>query len=329
MTNAKDSDPARPAPRVAVVMPVFNEQSGLDELFRRLGALFDSRPDLEWKAVLVDDGSHDSSAAMIAARRELDPRFHLVRLSRNFGFQAALFAGLRHARDADAVVTMDADLQDPPELIAAMVDRWRGGAEVVLAVRRSRAEGGLRRLGLDLFHRVFTRLVDYPVEPNTGTFGLMGREAADALLALPERNRFFPALRSWVGFRVEHEPYDRQERFAGTPGQTWRRLIRYALDGIFSFSYLPLRLVTYSGLFLAGCGFAVAAYFTVRRLLGLEIAFTGFTTLVTLMLFLGGVQLVGIGILGEYLGRIYDEVKNRPHYVARRQTPRPDDTGSG
>jgi dolichol-phosphate mannosyltransferase len=213
---------------------------------------------------------------------------------------------------------MDADLQDPPDIIPQIIQRWVAGAEVVLALRRTRAETGLRRLGFDLFHRVFTRLVDSPVEPNTGTFGLMDKQAVTALLSLPERNRFFPALRSWVGFRVEHVLYDREERFAGQPGQTFSKLVRYALDGIFSFSYLPLRVLTYSGLLLAGCGFSVALFFTIRRLLGQEIAFTGFTTLVTLTLFIGGVQLIGIGILGEYLGRIYDEVKSRPNFIVRR-----------
>ncbi len=321
MPNPPATAPHRtPQPRISVVMPVFNEEAGLGELFRRLAAVFDSKPSIGWSAVLVDDGSRDNSAALIAKQCDVDSRFVLVRLSRNFGFQAALLAGLRHAADADAVVTMDADLQDPPEVIPAMTERWSEGAEVVLAVRRSRAETGLRRMSFQLFHRTFARLVDYPVEPNTGTFGLMSRDALEALLDLPERNRFFPALRSWVGFRVEHVLYDRQERFAGEPGQTYRRLIRYALDGIFSFSYLPLRLLTYCGVFLAGGGFAVAAFFAARRILGLEVAFTGFTTLVTLVLFLGGVQLIGIGILGEYLARVYDEVKNRPLYVVRRRS---------
>lgn len=310
--------PSAAQPLIAVVIPVFNEEQVLPELFRRLAALFDGQPGFAWRAVLADDGSRDRSAELIAAVAARDPRFRLVRLSRNFGFQAALMAGLEAAGDAAAVVTMDADLQDPPELIAELAAAWREGAEVVLAVRRSRQEAGLRRVGFDLFHRVFSSLADHPVEANTGTFGLMDRVALDALLALPERNRFFPALRAWVGFRVARVTYDRQERFAGQPGQTFGRLVRYALDGIFSFSYLPLRLVTYAGVFTAGVGFAVGLFFVFRRLLGQEVAFTGFTTLVSLILFLGGVQLIGIGVLGEYLGRIYDEVKKRPHFIVRK-----------
>ncbi len=219
---------------------------------------------------------------------------------------------------------MDADLQDPPELLPDLARSWREGAEVVLAVRRSRSETGLRRVGFDLFHRIFGSLTDSPVTPNTGTFGLLGRHALAALLSLPERNRFFPALRSWVGFSVAHVVYDRQERHAGQPGQTFGRLVRYALDGVFSFSYLPLRLVTYAGMLVAGGGFGIGLFFVLRRLLGQEIAFTGFTTLVTLLLFLGGVQLIAIGVLGEYLARIYDEVKKRPHFVVRPPAKDPD-----
>jgi glycosyltransferase involved in cell wall biosynthesis len=294
----------------------------LPELLTRLAALFAASPDCAWRAVLVDDGSRDSSAALIRARAAGDARFELVELSRNFGFQAALAAGLAHARGADAVVTMDADLQDPPEVIPALVAAWRGGAEVVRATRRTRAETGLRRAGFDFFHAIFDRLSDFPVEPNSGTFGLLGRDAVEAFHQLPERNRFFPGLRAWIGFPVADVPYDRQERAAGQPQQTFRRLVRYALDGVFSFSYLPLRLLTYCGLFIAAMGFAVGLFFAVRRILGVETAATGFTTLVTLVLFLGGVQLIGIGVLGEYLGRIYDEVKHRPQYIVKRNLGR-------
>jgi glycosyltransferase involved in cell wall biosynthesis len=292
----------------------------LPELFRRVTAVFDRESACVWSAVLVNDGSRDRSAARIAEQHARDARFKLVDLSRNFGFQSALAAGLAAAAKADAVVTMDADLQDPPELIPELVAAWRGGAEVVRAVRRTRSETGLRRMAFDFFHRVFGVLSDYPIEPNSGTFGLLGRAAIEAFNQLSERNRYFPGLRAWVGFPRADVYYDRQERAAGQPQQTFRRLVRYALDGIFSFSYLPLRLLTYTGLFIALLGFAVGLFFIVRRLLGIEIAQTGFTTLVTLLLFLGGVQLIGIGILGEYLGRVYDEVKRRPAYIVKRKT---------
>ena len=306
-------------PSIAVVIPVFNEAPVLPELFRRLEAVFDSTPDLSWTVIFVNDGSRDQTRELIAAKIERDSRFRLLNFSRNFGHQAALTAGLSNIGAADATVTMDADLQDPPELIPELVAAWRTGAEVVLAVRRSRKESGLRRVGFDLFHKMFGLLIDFPIERNTGTFCLLGHEAVAAFNQLSETHRFFPGLRSWVGFPRAEIAYDRQERAAGTPAVTFLKLMRYALDGLFSFSYLPLRLLTYSGTLIAGLGFAVGCYFVAKRILGFEIAQTGFTTLVTLVLFLGGVQLIGIGIVGEYLGRIYDEVKRRPHYILKNR----------
>ncbi|HYD84322.1 MAG TPA: glycosyltransferase family 2 protein [Opitutus sp.] len=306
-------------PAVTVLIPVFNEQAVLPQLFQRLAAVFDANPAIAWSALLVDDGSRDASATLAAAQHARDPRFRLVQLSRNFGFQNALAAGLSLSGDADAVVTMDADLQDPPEAIPQLIAAWQGGAEVVRATRRTRAERGLRRIGFDLFHACYGRLTDYPIEPNSGTFGLLGRDAVAAFNQLPERNRFFPGLRAWVGFTRADVDYDRQERAAGQPQQTLRKLVHYALDGLFSFSRLPLRLLTYFGLFVAFIGFAIGVFFAVRRVLGIETAQTGFTTLVTLLLFIGGVQLIGIGVLGEYLGRVYDEVKQRPNYIIKKR----------
>jgi len=304
-------------PAVTIVTPIFNEEAVLPELCQRLTRLFESHPEVNWRVILVNDGSRDRSAAVVRSHAAVDNRFQLLELSRNFGFQSALSAGLAHAQEADAVVTMDADLQDPPEVIPALVEAWLGGADVVRAVRRSRAERGPRRLALDAFHAIYGRLIDFPVEPNTGTFGLLSQAAVAAFNDLPERNRFFPGLRSWLGFTTADVAYDRQERGAGQPQQTFRRLVRYALDGIFSFSHLPLRLLTYTGLAIAAAGFAGGIFFAVRRIIGIEIAPTGFTTLAILSLFIGGVQLIGIGVLGEYLGRIYDEVKRRPNYIVK------------
>ena len=304
-------------PTVSIVIPIFNEEAVLPELLARLTAVFAAHPAVQWDALLVNDGSRDRSAELVRAQADRDPRFALLELSRNFGFQAALAAGLAHARGA-AVVTMDADLQDPPECIPEMVARWQEGAEVVRAVRRSRQETGSRRFGMDVFHRVFNRISDYPIEANTGTFGLLDRVAVDAMNRLPERHRFFPGMRSWVGFARAEIFYDRQERAAGQPQQTLRRLARYAFDGVFSFSYLPLRLMTYTGLAVGTAGFLLGLYYVIKRLINIETAPTGFTTLAALVLFLGGVQLIGIGVLGEYLARVYDEVKERPLYLIKR-----------
>jgi polyisoprenyl-phosphate glycosyltransferase len=313
-------------PFIAVVAPIFNEEQVLPELLARLTAVFDAQPRFRWQALLVDDGSRDRSAEIIRAQSARDPRFALVELSRNFGFQAALAAGLAQARDAAAVITMDGDLQDPPEVIPDLVAAWEKGAEIVRAARRSRAEKGPRRIGLDLFHAFFGRLADFPIEPNTGTFGLLGRDAVEAFHRLPERHRFFPGLRAWIGFPATEVLYDRRDRAAGESQQTLRRLIRYAADGLFSFSYLPLRMLTYVGVIVSALGFALGLFFIVKRLIDVERAPMGFTTLITVVTFLGGVQLIGIGVLGEYLARVYDEVKNRPLYLLKRPAPRDGDT---
>lgn len=307
-------------PILCVVIPVFNEAPVIPELLRRVQAVFTKLPDLRCEVVFVDDGSEDRSVEMLTEASLADPRLRVIRLTRNFGHQSALTAGMAHAGHADALITMDADLQDPPELIPELVNAWRDGAEVVLAVRRSRQERGIRRVGFDAFHRLFGSLSDFPIESNTGTFGLLGSSAVSAFNLLEERNRFFPGLRTWLGFRRAEVLYDRDERAAGTPGQTFSRLVAYAMDGLFSFSFLPLRMLTYTGIAIAACGAGAGMFFVLRRILGFEVAFTGFTTLVTLLLFLGGVQLVAIGVLGEYLGRVYEEVKRRPLYLVKPPT---------
>lgn len=300
---------------IAVVVPIFNEAPLLPELLKRLKAVFDASPAQQWSALLVDDGSTDASVMILRQQADQDARFQIIELSRNFGFQAALSAGLAQA-NTDAVITMDADLQDPPECIPALVAAWLEGADVVRAVRRSRQERGLRGLSLWLFHRFFRQLIDYPIEANTGTFGLLDRQVVLAMNRLPERHRFFPGIRAWVGFQTANILYDRQARPAGQ-AQDIVRLIRYALDGIFSFSYLPLRLLTWIGILVGTAGFFLGFYYVLKRLMNVEAAPMGFTTLVALVLFIGGIQLIGIGILGEYLARIYDEVKQRPLYVIK------------
>ena len=308
--------------KIAVVVPVYNEEENLPELAERLRRTLDSTG-LAWTVLAVDDGSQDSSARMLAELSTRDPRFRFLSLSRNFGHQAAYTAGLRHV-DADAVITLDADLQDPPELIPDLVKAWKQGADVVLARRRSRAETGLRGLAFRTFHRIFHRLVDFPIPPNVGTFGLMSRRAVEAFCRLPERHRFLPGLRAWIGFPVAWVDYDRQGRQGGEPKMDWFRLVSYALDGLFSFSRLPLRLLTWTGLAVSGLGFGLAVFFIAKRLLGLESAFTGFTTLVSVVCFLGGLQLVALGIVGEYVGRIYDEVKRRPLFLLREPPGEPE-----
>ncbi len=305
--------------RLDVVIPVYNEQDNLPQLCDRLAAACSQVAEASWRIIFVNDGSTDRSAALIHDRYQQDPRFTLVDLSRNWGHQAAISAGLAQV-DADAVIVMDGDLQDPPELIPELVQAWRQGGQIVLALRRSRQERGLRRVGLDLFHRFFRYISDYPIPANAGIFGLLDRAAVAELSALPERHRFIPGLRAWIGFEQRTVLYDRGVRAAGEPKVGFRHLVRLALDGTFSFSYKPLRLMTWAGIFISLAGFATACYFILKRLTGEEHAFMGFTTLVTLVLFLGGIQLIAIGLLGEYLGRIYDEVKGRPLYIVKSRT---------
>jgi glycosyltransferase involved in cell wall biosynthesis len=302
--------------KLDIVIPIYNEQENLPELSRRIRDVCENLEDISWQVIYVDDGSRDRSLEIMTQQCEGDSRFTVVELSRNFGHQAAISAGLAHS-DGDAVVCMDGDLQDPPELIPDLLARWREGAQVVRAQRRSREDKGVRRFGFEIFHRFFKWVSDFPVPSQTGIFGLIDRQAVKELKALSERNRFFPGLRSWVGFEQGLVIYDRQERGAGEPKQSLARLIRYALDGVFSFSYKPLRTMTAFGAIIAGMGFVLACIFVIKRLAGIEIAQTGFTSLITVMLFLGGIQLIAIGLLGEYLARIYDEVKQRPLYIIK------------
>lgn len=304
--------------KLDIVIPIYNEQENLHELHHRLKAVCDDLQGVAWQVIYVNDGSHDSSLNIMLGQSREDERFSVIDLSRNFGHQAAITAGLSHAT-GDAVVLMDGDLQDPPELIPELMKRWQEGDQVVRAERKSRKEGGIRRLGFDLFHQLFKWISDFPIPAQSGIFGLLDKQVVGELNRFVEKNRFFPGLRSWVGFSQGVVYYDRQERAAGAPKQSLKRLTRYALDAVFSFSYKPLRVMTGLGLVISVSGFILALFFAMRRIIGVETAGTGFTTLVTLVLFLGGVQLVAVGLLGEYLARIYDEVKQRPLYIIRNR----------
>ena len=302
--------------KLDIVIPIYNEAENLPSLCKRLIKACEMLEDAAWQVIYVNDGSSDKSPEIMRWQREADSRFSIVELSRNFGHQAAIAAGLSFS-EGDAVILMDGDLQDPPELIPQLVSRWKRGANVVRAHRRSRKEKGIRRAGFDLFHKLFSWITDFPIPPNVGIFGLIDRQAAEELKKLPEQNRFFPGLRSWVGLNQEVVYYDRDERAGGEPKQSLKNLIRYALDAVFSFSYKPLRIMTGAGIVISTVGFLLACFYITKRLLGIEIAQTGFTTLVTLMLFMGGIQLMAIGLLGEYLARIYDEVKQRPLFIVK------------
>lgn len=302
---------------ISVVIPIFNEQENLPELHQRLTAALSQTGDA-WEVIFVDDGSRDNSSALMRDYGAQDARFKYVSLSRNFGHQAALTAGIHHAR-GDCVVLSDGDLQDPPEVIIEMHAQWRAGNKVVLGERRSRPETGARGLGFRLFYPLMRFVSDLPAGADAGIFGLMDRAVVDEFNKLPEHNRFIPGLRSWLGFHPVSVFYDRHDRGAGRPKQSIRRLIHYALDGLFSFSVKPLRVATWLGIFISGGSFLASVGYIAAYFLQSVPPPRGFTTIILCILFLGGVQLVCVGILGEYVGRIYEEVKRRPLYVVRER----------
>lgn len=299
---------------ISIVVPIFNEHENLPELRRRMTAALDSTQE-PWELILVNDGSKDDSAEIIRKFHAEDQRIKLINLSRNFGHQPAVTAGIHHAK-GDCVVLIDGDLQDPPEVIPEMIKKWKEGSQVVLAERHSRGDSsGARGLGFTLFYPIFRRVSDLPTVPDAGIFGLMDRVVVDHFNKLPERNRFIPGLRAWLGFTQTSVSYDRKDRAAGKPKQTLRRLIKYAMDGMISFSYQPLRWVTYFGFFVSFVSFLLIPTYIVLAIAGQGDIGHGFFTQIIMILFLGGVQLISIGVLGEYIGRIYEEIKQRPLYV--------------
>ena len=302
-------------PTISIVAPVYNEEHGINGFIEAVCGVMEPLG-LAWELVLVNDGSTDGSMERIEAAGKERPQIEWVELSRNFGHQAAVTAAIAHAR-GEAVVVMDADMQDPPSVIPKLIESWKAGNQVVFARRTQRSETGLRRMGFDLFHRFFRYAIDFPIPANVGVFSLLDRTALDEIRRLPERNRFLPGLYSWVGFKQDFVEYARDERSSGTPKQTFKRLVKYAVDGVMSFSYKPIRMLGFIGLFTAIMAFTIALYFTAKRLLGYEIAFTGFTTLVILVSGLGGLILLAVALVGEYVARIYDEVKNRPAYIVK------------
>lgn len=299
---------------ISIIVPFLNEEENLPELIRRLQAMFDGREETA-EFCLVDDGSTDTSVECLKALQAEDSRIRILQLSRNFGHQAAITAGLDHAR-GNAVIIMDADLQDPPEVVPDLLAKWREGFEVVYAVRSEReGEGFLKKLLARTFYRIFRSLSDVDVPVDAGDFRLLDRRAVDALNELRERHRYVRAMTSWIGFRQGSVTYRRAARKAGTTKYpVWKSFI-LALDGITSFSAKPLLWVTNIGLLIAGA----SALFTLRiiflKLTGSDHLVSGWASLSVLILFLGGVQLAAVGLLGQYISRIFDESKNRPVYV--------------
>ncbi len=302
----------------SIVAPVFNELDNLLELYRRVRDVM-SASGATWELVLVDDGSTDGSTERIRTLAQQDEHVRPVIFARNFGHQVAITAGWDYAR-GDAVVIMDADLQDPPEIIPDLIAKWREGYEVVYAVRAEReGESWFKKITASLFYRIVYRITDVKIPMDTGDFRLMDRKVIDVLKTMREKYRFPRGMSAWVGFRQTGVPYKRAARFAGVTKYPIKKMFMLALNAITGFSYFPLQLATYFGFVSAGLAIIAIPVVIVMRLIGRG-AFLGQATTLIAVLFLGGVQLISLGVLGEYLGRIYDEVKGRPLYIVR-ETP--------
>ncbi len=314
--------PDAAAPTFSVVVPVYNEVESLPELYRRVRAVMEDLGQ-PWELVLVDDGSRDGSTELMRQLQAQDPQHvRAVIFARNFGHQIAVTAGLDYAR-GQAVVIMDADLQDPPEVIPRLVEKWREGYQVVYAVRQAReGETWFKTTTAALFYRLIRRITNVDIPLDTGDFRLMDRRVVEVLRRMRERHRFLRGMVAWVGFRQIGVPYKRAPRFAGETKYPLRKMLKFALDAITGFSYFPLQLATYMGFLSAGLAIVAIPIVAVARMTGSQ-AFYGQASTLIAVLFLGGVQLISLGILGEYIGRIYDEIKGRPLYVVAEAPDEP------
>ena len=302
------------APTFSIVAPVFNEFETLPVFYQRIVEVMEEVGD-SFELVLVDDGSRDGSYQVMRQLHERDPRVRCVEFSRNFGHQIAISAGLDHAKGR-CVVIIDSDLQDPPEVIPKMIARWKEGAEVVYAQRVKRTgETRFKLITASAFYRLITRITAVDIPRDTGDFRLLDRTVVDALVAMREHHRFMRGLSAWVGFRQEAVHYERQERYAGETKYPLVKMVRFSLDAITGFSYAPLQLATSLGFLLAGVSLFGIVVAVLLRIV--NHAIVGQATTLILVLLMGGIQLIFLGVLGEYLGRIYDEVRARPLYIVR------------
>ena len=300
---------------LSIVVPLYNEEPNIDYLFERVESVL-KRLSTSYEIVCVNDGSRDNTLKCLVEHHHRNPAIKVVNFSRNFGKEIALTAGIDYATGA-AVIPIDADLQDPPELIEELVAKWREGYDVVYATRRSRAgETWLKRLTANAFYNTIGRMSRVPIPPNTGDFRLLDRRVVDSLKQLPERNRFMKGLFAWVGYKQTSVMFDREPRLKGSTKWNYWRLWNFALDGITSFSFFPLKVWGYVGLSISSISLLYAAYLVIRTLIsGIDVP--GYASLMVAVLFLGGIQLLTLGIIGEYLGRVYEEVKGRPLYFVR------------
>lgn len=313
---------------LSVIVPCFNEQEVIRATHQRLIDALGDNPKFALEIVYVNDGSLDRTEEILFDLAEGDSRVRVISLSRNFGHQPAVTAGLAYAV-GDVVAILDADLQDPPEVILQMIDKWREGFDVVYGVRFKRKEGFFKRLWYAIFYRLYGLLADIDVQADSGDFALMDRRVVNLINSLPEKNRFVRGLRAWAGFRQTGLVYERAARAAGETKYSFHKLMKLAFDGIFNFSTAPLTIIFVTGLIISLTSAMVALVYTIARIGDFTIFgrspgdVPGFTTIILAMLFFSGVQLISVGILGEYMGRLYQEVKMRPTYVVKEVRGKP------
>ena len=306
-----------PEPVISIVIPVYDEQDNLPILYDRLCRVMEST-EPQYEIVFVDDGSQDDSLRLLSDLANQDPRLVVVELARNFGHQVAISAGIDHARGR-GVIIMDADLQDPPEALPRFIEKWREGHDVVYAIRTNRKEGWFKRTAYSMFYRLLQRIASIDIPLDAGDFCIMDRRVVDILVSMPERNRFVRGIRSWVGLDQVGLAYDRDARYSGKPKFTLNRLLYLAMDGLISFSYIPLRTISLLGFGVSLVSLLLAIGYTIQKLTR-GLTPPGFATTVVAIFFLAGIQLITIGVIGEYVGRIFEEVKRRPLYIIRRVT---------
>jgi dolichol-phosphate mannosyltransferase len=302
-------------PIISIVLPVYNERENLEVLAERLVPVLDRAVGGAFEVIFVDDDSRDGSGEILDSFHAHDKRLKVIHFSRNFGHQAALQAGLDQSC-GQAVILMDSDLQDPPEVLEQFIGKWKQGYDVVYAIRKKRKEGLLKRFAYSIFYRTMKAVAEIDVPLDAGDFCLLDRCVVDSLSSLRERNRFLRGLRSWVGFKQTGVEYERDQRHAGTPKYSLRKLVRLALSGYIGFSAMPLRVATWLGFLSASVGFLTALWALIAKVLGMPSPW-GWASIIAIVLFVGGVQMLMLGIIGEYLGRVYDEVRNRPLYVVK------------
>lgn len=300
---------------ISIVVPLYNEESNISYLFERLESVLNNLNTI-YEIVCVNDGSTDNTLQSLIEQHQRNNSIKVINLSRNFGKEIALTAGIDYT-SGNAVIPIDADLQDPPELITNLIDKWREGYDVVYATRRSRhGESWLKRFTANNFYRIIGQMSHIPIPPNTGDFRLMDRKVVEALKKMTERTRFMKGLFAWVGFKQTSIIFDREPRFQGKTSWNYWKLWNFALDGIISFSLIPLKIWSYIGIIISFISLLYASFLVIHTIiLGVDIP--GYASIIVSVLFLGGIQLISLGIIGEYLGRIYEEVKERPLYLVR------------